>query len=158
MKKIQLTQKQVALVDDSDYDYLNQWNWFALKDKKSFYAARTIRIGKTFKKILMHRLIMSPPDNKQIDHINGNKLDNRRSNLRICSINENRYNQGPLKSNTSGYKGVSWHIHSKKWIARITVNGNRKFLGYFANKKDAGHAYNKAAIRYHKEFAFKRSK
>ncbi|WP_252233758.1 HNH endonuclease [Clostridium sp. ZS1] len=82
----------------------------------------------------MHRFIMNPPSNKLIDHINGNKLDNRKCNLRIVNKSQNAMNSKKPKNNTSGVKGVYWDKRSKKWEASIQVNMKKKSLGYFKNK------------------------
>lgn len=155
MKKIKLTKGKYALVDNVDFKYLSQFNWFALKDKNSYYAARSIRQGHKVFKELMHRVIMNTPKNLEVDHKNGNKLDNRRQNLRNCTKMQNIHNRDKSIRNTSGYKGVNWHKLSKKWICRITINGDRIYLGSFKNKKDAGTAYKIAAKKFHKEFSFK---
>lgn len=151
MKGIKLTKGKFTIVDSSDFKYLNTVKWFYLNPG---YAARTIRLkGNKFKKQLMHRLIMNAPNGLEVDHKNGNKLDNRRSNLRLCTKAENHRNRGLQKSNTSGYKGVCWSKRNKKWIARIAFNGKRYDLGYFSDIRKAAQAYNNAAKKYHKEFA-----
>ena len=99
----------------------------------------------------MHREIMNCPKGLEVDHINQNGVDNRRINLRIATATQNRQNTSKQKSNTSGYKGVM--KDKTKWRAMIRDNGRRIHLGMFDNKIDAAIAYNKAAIKYHKEFA-----
>lgn len=99
----------------------------------------------------MHRMLLDIPDGKQTDHINRNKLDNRKVNLRICTNSENGRNKGTRKGSLSGYKGVS--KHRDKWQARIRLNGEQTYLGIFENIIDAALAYNKAAIIVHGEFA-----
>lgn len=89
----------------------------------------------------------------EIDHVNGNGLDNRRVNLRFASRSENCSNCRPSRNNRSGYKGVHWHKGAKKWRSQIKTNGKRIHLGYFENKNDAARAYNEAAIRLHGSFA-----
>lgn len=102
----------------------------------------------------LHRLIMNAPDGMAVDHINGDITDNRKSNLRICVNSENLRNRGAQRNNKSGYKGVSWHKPTGKWVAMICINKKRKYLGVFINKKDAAIAYNEASIKYHGEFAY----
>lgn len=150
MKKIKLTKGQYALVDDDDFKYLNEVSWFYLEPG---YAARSIRQGTKIIKQLMHRVIMNTPKGLEVDHINENKLDNRRQNLRNCLVRENRRNRKSLRNNTSGYKGVCWYKKSKKWVAKISFNGKRYHLGYFDDIIKAAKAYNNAALKYHKEFA-----
>lgn len=101
----------------------------------------------------LHRLIMGAPDNMVVDHINGITTDNRKSNLRICTISENVKNQCMGKRNKSGYKGVYFHSGRNKWHTQIRANGKRIHIGYFDNKEEAAKAYNEAAIKYHGEFA-----
>lgn len=90
---------------------------------------------------------------KQIDHVNGNKADNRISNLRLASGSENLRNRGKPCNNTSGYKGVSWIAHYQKWQATIKFDGKNKYLGRFATREEAAEAYSKAALQHHGEFA-----
>jgi len=151
MKEIKLTQGKVALVDDEDYEELNQYKWYAQKGGNAFYAARTALPSRS--QIRMHRVIKKSPDDKEIDHRNHNGLDNRKENLRICTRSQNQYNQKLSKNSTSGHKGVSWKQQNKKWQAHITINGIRKYLGYYTAKEKARLAYNKAAKELFGEFA-----
>ena len=155
MKEIKLTQGQVALVDDQDFEFLNQWKWHLKKDGERKYAVRNLPLlnGKQ-KRLSMHRLIMCMPDDGVlIDHKNRNGLDNRKCNLRICSLNDNLKNKKIYSNNTSGYKGVGWHKRDKTWLARIKVNKKYIHLGCFKDPKDAAVAYNNAASKYFGEFA-----
>jgi hypothetical protein len=150
MKEIKLTQDKIALVDDDDFEYINQFKWYAGKYPNTFYAQRNL--GKV--KIRMHREIMKTQlENnigKIIDHIDGNGLNNQKNNLRICTRAENGRNRHTI-NNSSGYLGVS--KSGKKWKPTIKVNKKTIYLGYFKDKKDAAKAYNEAAIKYHGEFA-----
>jgi hypothetical protein len=101
----------------------------------------------------LHRVIMGDPDCKMIDHINVNPLDNRRENLRIATNQQNQYNTNKYKSNTSGFKGVSFKKQNQKFRAQIQINDKRKHLGYFATAAAAHECYKKAAVKYHGEFA-----
>jgi hypothetical protein len=154
MKKIKLTQNQYTLVDDADFDTLNQFKWYADKQGKNFYAKRNSKTinGKQMI-ILMHRFIMKTPKGMHTDHIDGNGLNNQRSNLRICTRSENLRNQGKQSDNSSGFKGVSFFKRNKKWVAQIMVNGKYIYLGYFTDKEKASNAYITACKKYHKEFA-----
>ena len=156
MKEILLTQGKVAIVDDEDFEFLNQWKWHVAGGSGSGtgYARRSIRLFNN--KIIsfnMHRVVMNPKNNEQIDHVNGNKFDNRKSNLRICTNTQNQHNVPLRKDNKSGFKGVNWDKKTRKWHTRIRVDGNRFSLGYFNNKEQAALAYNEAALQYHGEFA-----
>lgn len=153
MKTIELTRGKVAIVDDADFEYLNQWNWYASKAKKGFYAQHTQGIFPFKKRVYMHRLIMNAPDGFDVDHINGNELDNRRSNLRLCNRSENMGNIKKHSDNTSGYKGVYWRTDKNKWCAVIKINYKTKYLGYFVDVKEAARAYDIAAKNYFGKFA-----
>lgn len=101
----------------------------------------------------MHREIMQTPMELQTDHINGNKLDNRKENLRICTCSENQHNKKIYKNNLSGYKGVYFDKANNCWRALIRINGKKIYLGTFYASKDAAKAYDIAAKKYFGEFA-----
>lgn len=150
MRKIELTQGRYTLVNDEDYEYLNQWKWCV--NSCNMVLRGTSKNGKQ-KSILMHRVIMQPPSDLQIDHKNGNRLDNRRNNLRICTQSQNCMNRKATTKGISGYKGVTQYIDGERWIARIEVENKKIRLGLFNDIKKAALAYNKAAQKYHGEFA-----
>ena len=102
---------------------------------------------------LLHRLIMQPPANMLIDHINGNGLDNRKTNLRLANYSQNLANTGKHKNNKSSFKGVYWDKDKKKW--RVTLSKNKKtiHIGVYVDKLEAAKAYDMAALKYHGEFA-----
>jgi hypothetical protein len=140
-----------TMVDDTDFDWLNQWKWGVDAKSNTSYAKRA---GESQECIQMHRLILGLTDKKVVtDHINGNGLDNRRSNLRACSQAENLKNQKESKNNTSGYKGVYWNKVSNKWYATISVNSKDKYLGSFTCLIKAAKCFDEAAIKYRGEFA-----
>ena len=156
MIEIPLTQGQVALIDDEDYELVSQYKWHAHWNLhgKSYYAKTDIRkTDGTFGSLLMHRLIMNAQKGEQVDHINHDTLDNRKSELRFCSYAQNQYNQGRRSNNTSGCKGVSLHKPSGKWLARIRWDGERIHIGIFPTLEEAYDAYCKAAFELHGEFA-----
>ena len=156
---IALTHGKIAIVDESYHEVVSQRKWHTIGNQKrttpNIYAGRTeIRNGKQII-VFMHREILGIEyeDETQVDHINGDGLDNRRSNLRIATPCQNAWNQGRSSRNTSGYKGVSWNKKEGKWIARITVKGHRYFLGYFATAELAYAAYCEKSRELHGEFA-----
>ena len=156
MKEISLTQGKVALVDDADYEWLNQWKWYASSIQSSyscrFYAKRRVRKG-----VLeyMHRLILELQrnDNREVDHIDGNGLNNQRSNLRVCTHKQNRQSSRKRKIGASRYKGVCWNRRRHKWCSYIYVNEKLIHLGYFDSETDAALAYNHAALNHFGKFA-----
>lgn len=130
-----------VIVDDIDFCRFGQFRWCLCGPG---YAGRSMPKSKTM--VLMHRLVIGAGKGEIVDHINGNKLDNRRSNLRICNSQQNIVNSKIYKTNSSGYRGVSWDAGSRKWRAAICVNGKRKYLGVFSNKEDAARCYDMSAI------------
>jgi len=154
-KEIQLTQGKVAIVDDEDYEYLNQWKWQANQKKnKRFYAWRGKKIDGKYKMIYLHRFILKLTDKKIfVDHANMDTLDNRKINLRICNRSQNAANTDKYKFNSFGYKGISYDKRTNKFYAYITINKKTFYLGVFIDPKDAALAYNIAALKYHGEFA-----
>jgi hypothetical protein len=152
MKKIKLSNADdYTLVDDEDYPILSRYTW--RKDPKGY--AVTGFMGTT---IRLHRFILNPPKDVQIDHVNCEKLDNRKSNLRKATNTENQRNVKKKTSvngrkMSSKYKGVNLRKCTGKFIARISVNGERLFLGNFLTEEEAAHAYNEAAYIHFGEFA-----
>jgi len=155
-KEIILSRGKAAIVDASDFDWLNQWKWCALYHKSfdQWYAVRNIWISDELRTLLyMHRFILDAPKGMEVDHRNGNGLDNTRFNIRICTRAQNQQNRLVKNKNTSGYKGVSWHKVNKQWQTSISVNGNRIYLGSYEDKDAAAARYLEAAKFYHGEFA-----
>jgi len=153
MKYITLSQGKRAIVDDEDYEWLNQWKWYA----DNVRGGRTYAANKNRKKMYMHRLILGSAD-KHSDHINGDGLDNRRENLRLCDRSQNASNRRGSEGKSSKYKGVHWRPPCGReitgnWISQITKNKIRYYLGKFKTQKDAAIAYDKAARFIHGEFA-----
>lgn len=148
---VELTKGYFAIVDDEDFDYINQFSWHVVITKNNKYAAGNIK-GKT---VQMHRLILNASKNKFVDHKNMNGLDNRKNNLRLCNRSQNRMNTlKPCNSKSSKYKGIH-KCSSKKnpWRSQIRLNGKIYHLGCFKTKKEAALAYNKAAKKLFKEYA-----
>jgi AP2 domain-containing protein/HNH endonuclease len=151
-KQIALTQGKVALVDDDMFEYLNQWKWFISKEGYTYYAVRS---GKRpiRKQIRMHRVIINAPDGVEVDHRDGDGLNNQRYNLRIATRSQNQANQPLGRNSTSGYKGVSWHKGTGKWRATIFVSGRQIALGLYDQAEDAARAYDLAAIEHFGPYA-----
>ena len=150
MAIISITQGQTVIVDDEDFAFLNQFKW---QYNYKGYAESTFGKFPNRKKLKMHRIITDAPAHLQVDHINGNKLDNRRSNLRLCTNSENQRNTKKKITNTSGYKGVTWKKGNNKFAAQIQVDYKNRHIGYFTDPKDAARAYNQKALEYFGEFA-----
>lgn len=160
---IPLNRKQFTVVDLVDSD-LSQHKWRAAFNPSysgggKFLAVRSIWQDKTRKTVAIHRVILSRILGREltkdeiVDHINGDPLDNRRSNLRPATSSQNCINRARRKDNTSGYKGVSWYSPSKKWKAQICVNRETTFLGYFDTPEEAYAAYCEAAKEKHGKYA-----
>lgn len=155
MKEIRLTKGQVAIVDDEDFEWLNQWKWLAVKLRSTYYAMRVVYEKSQYKEtILMHRLILGLTGRKEIaDHKDHNGLNNQKSNLRIATHSENMANRCARKNSSSKFLGVSKNIKTNKWRAKIQTGGQCVHIGNFTDEKDAAIAYNKKAKEVHGDFA-----
>ncbi len=151
---IPLTRGLFAIVDRSDYKWLSLYFWQAIHSKGKDYASRAARSWEDYPvgaRISMAREILEVINpNLTIDHINGDSLDNRRRNLRICTQADNVKNSN-RRIGLSGFRGVSWK--GTCWYSQIGVDGRRKFLGYFHCPVLAAKAYDEAARKFHGEFA-----
>lgn len=149
-KKIKLTQGKIALVDDEDYERINQYKWRARQhnNTNSFYAERNIVI-----QMASEVLNISSPN--IADHINHNTLDNRKGELRIVTPQQNTYNRRPHKNSSSKYKGVAWYKKGKKWQSQIMwPKGKPIFLGYYKNEIEAAKRYDKEAKKLFGTYAY----
>lgn len=156
MKEIKLNGGYSTFVDDEDYEWLSQYDWFTTESNKRLYTKRVDRIGRK-KFILMHREILGIVDkpDKITDHRDGNSLNNCRDNLRIATQAQNNQNRNG-KSNApkySKYKGVCFNKYRDMWMAALSFNGTHLNLGYFGDEISAAFAYNQAARKHHREFA-----
>ena len=160
IRLIALTQGLNAIVDAVDYVWLNAFNWCVKWNVsgKSFYAFRTIHTNGRKRNVYMHQVLI--PNAEEIDHINHDTLDNRRTNLRPCSKSQNQGNRKPRPS-LLGIKGVTLDKREKKshlkWRAQMMINGKNTSLGYYATAEEAATAYRKAAEEYFGDFAFHKS-
>lgn len=160
---IELTQGKFATVDSCDYDFLIQWKWHAVEVKNkhlpSTWYARRMTSGfrqQNRKNIMMHNEIGQRAylSVSTYDHSDHNGLNNIRSNLRPCTSSQNNCNQRKRHGTTSKYKGLTWIPKRRKWKVMITVNGEHKFVGEFADEIEAAKAYDEAARKYHGAFGW----
>lgn len=156
MKTISLTQGKMAQVDDEDYGWLSQWKWTW---NGNGYARRSVKIGGKPCKVYMHRMVASiafglpdRPELWQVDHIDGDKDNNRRSNLRISNQSQNVANS-VARFGTSKYKGVTWDRRRHKWIAQIMKDYKHVYIGRFEIEREAAVAYNTEALKLFEDFA-----
>ena len=149
MKQIPLTQGKFAIIDDKDFEYLNQWKW----TYDGRYAIRSVAftVGKR-SKIYMHRIILNTPVGMDTDHIDMNRLNNQRLNLRICTRTQNMMNRGKQKNNTTEFKGVRL-LRGHTPQAQILINGKNTHIGTFPDKISSAKAYDKVAREYYGEYA-----
>jgi len=133
MKRIKLTQGKHALVDDEDYEELSKYKWHAVNTGNHLYARNS-------NGVYMHREVMNTPKGKYTDHINHDGLDNRKSNLRVCTNQQNCWNKSLQSNNTTGHQGVYFDgrpKRQKRWYVRFKLNGKKLSLGYFKNIEEA---------------------
>lgn len=153
MKKIWLNDEEYTLVDDEDYDFLVQWKWCYHPNGYAIRIERAkINNKVSCKTVRMHRVVNNTPKEYLTDHINGNRLDNRKDNLRNCTHSENNMNR-KSKHGASKYKGVSKDNGYKNWRAQIQKDGKVRHLGTFKCEKEAARTYNKAAKELFGEYA-----
>jgi hypothetical protein len=149
-KHIPLTRGLSALVSDADYDWLSRWKWLVVGPG---YAGRFEGSSATRHLVYMHRAVVGAQPGQRVDHINQDRLDNRRENLRLVTNAQNQQNKKRPSHNQSGYKGVCWHKGVGKWHARIVVNGQRVHLGYYRDLETAALLYDAAARYFFGEYA-----
>lgn len=143
----------MAIVDDIDYDDLIKYRWYGHKSQRgNVYAINRNSIDGRKTTLRMHRVILKLPpavfdrEKREVDHIDGNTLNNKKENLRIVTHQQNCWNSKKIKDSISPYKGVCFDCRRSLWYSRIRFNGKNKFLGYFKTEKEAAHAYDKYAI------------
>jgi hypothetical protein len=157
MQKIELTKGLEAIVDDDDYADVSRFSWHAARgsNSRTWYARSRLDMGGYAKPTLLHRYLLKPADNEQIDHVDGNGLNCRRNNLRIADyVGNGRNFKQPQTINGSGYRGVHYKYTTGRWQALIRIApGRRLFLGSFDTPEEAARAYDAAAREHHGEFA-----
>lgn len=149
--KFSLAKGLTAIIDKEDYELVSPYRW----NFNNGAVTTNIVSGNGKRTTLkMHRLILGLPPNRPIvDHINGNQLDNRKSNLRVCDHSSNLMNRGKNRNNKSGYKGVFWSKAAKKWAAQVSVKGKKYHLGLYDSPTEAHKAYIEKSKEVHKEFS-----
>jgi len=147
MKEIILTQGKVSLVDDEDFDKVNQFKWYAIQMGNTHYASRNLD-GKIQ---MLHRFLY--PRIRLVDHKDGNGLNNQKDNLRPANRSQNGANSVKHFDGSSKFKGVCWDKRCRLWQVEIMVSSNKLFLGRYESEEDAAHVYDYAAKIYFGEFA-----
>lgn len=153
--EIPLTQGRVAQIDEADWPVVASYTWHAKRERGKWYAATSVRDPETGKLIgiRMHRLIMNAGPDDMVDHREIDRtLDNRRSNLRLCSNAENQQNSRSRRG-TSRFKGVSWYARHGRWLVQFRWQGRSHFVGYFDDEEAAARAYDAAILPLAGEFA-----
>ena len=149
---VPLTKGYVAVIDAADVGLVEGFNWCALLTRGKVYAARADCSGPKQRTVRLHRVIMSAPPGLEVDHIDGDSLNNRRANLRIVTHAENSRNQRISPKSKSGVKGVCHNKATGKWQAQIKLHGKKYHLGHFTDIKEAQAAYAFASKKLHGEF------
>lgn len=148
MKTIRLTQGRIAKVSDEDYDVLSFYKWY-------YHQTGYAMTGQASNpnKLRMHHAVLPKLPHHQVDHINGDRLDNRRENLRYVFSKYNTWNKGMTSTNTSGYRGVNMDKSSGKWKVRVKANGKEYYGGLFLDIHEAARKWNELALKVHGEYA-----
>lgn len=149
-RQIALTNGGYTLVDAADYEWLSRYTWY--RSGKGYALQSSKRPGKN-SGVAMQRVILQPEKGMFADHINGDRLDNRRCNLRVVTKLQNAQNRGNNWNSLSKYKGVAWKVENNKWQARIRINLKQYHIGLYDTEEEAAAAYNQAAILHHGQYA-----
>lgn len=150
---VPLTKGYEAIIDAADVPLVEGRNWTAVEKTGAVYAYWQDCSGPKRRTVYLHRVIMGEPAGLEVDHIDGDGLNNLRCNLRVATKSQNMHNAKRPSHNTSGVKGVSWCKRRGNWVARVTLHGKLVWSRHFAQKEDAASAYAEALQRHHGEFA-----
>lgn len=154
-RRIELTRGKYAILDPEDFESLNQYRWHCTNfgyarrtgSKRSEKGRKRVAIG-------MHNVVFPVPEGMTVDHINRNRLDNRKANLRAATREENTWNRKFVKKGSkTRYTGIHWNKKVKKWNVRLRVEGRRKSFGYYADEVEAAKVYDRVARKYRREYA-----
>lgn len=155
--KIKLTQGTFAIIDECMYEKVSKYKWFVNYQHRGgyLYACTKIKVNGIWKSLLLSRFLVGLDfgDKRKCDHKNGNTLDNRMVNLRICTNAQNIQNSKMISTNKSGFKGVSFYKGAKKWVSAMRVNNKNKYIGCFNSKEEAALAYKEASKKLHGQFS-----
>tara|TARA_R110002153_G_C13243703_1_gene490982 strand:- start:506 stop:1015 length:510 start_codon:yes stop_codon:yes gene_type:complete len=149
---VTLTQGYEAIIDAADVPLFEPWSWFAVPTGGTVYAVRSDYSGTNMRTVYAHRTILGEPYGLDVDHKDGDGLNNRRENLRPATKSQNMRNRRINLNSTSGFKGVYFHRQAGKWAAQIKIRGKAKYLGLFASPEKAHSAYCTASRELHGEF------
>jgi HNH endonuclease len=160
---VPLTRGLYAIIDSDDARLVEGFNWYAMRHRNKYYAARGVRAGGSYVNVFLHTAINPVSNGYEVDHVDGNTLNDRRCNLRTASSAQNQWNRPKLKKTKFGFapksplKGAFFQKPSGNrkpcWKSRISVNGKAVYLGCFATDVEAAEAYAKASRKLHGEFA-----
>ncbi len=150
---IELSRGYHTLIDNEDYEEISKYSWHVCPANGKIYVSRSDYSTGKHRTQKLHRQLLRCPKDLVVDHINGDPLDNRRCNIRVCTRRQNARNLLPKLGNTSKYKGVHWYKIDKIWRAQIKLDTGNKYLGKFKEELEAAKAYNEAAVLHYGEFA-----
>ena len=151
---VPLTRGYEAVIDAEDVPIIQFFSWSAKPKPSKVYAVTGLKSESGNTTVLMHRMIMRYPSGLQVDHIDGDGLNNRKSNLRVATHTQNMWNRGPQRNSVTGFRGVCWSHREGKWRARISVNNCKIDIGFFDTPEAAHAAYVRASEKLHGEFAY----
>lgn len=152
MRLIPLPHGRAAIVDDDDYEAVAGWHW-SWSPSKGYACRSVLKKNGGSTTLYLHRILVAAPPGAMVDHINRDRLDCRRSNLRFVTWAQNSMNSSLRRDNHAGFKGVIFRRDSGKWRARIYLGGRHRHLGTYATAAEAAAAYDGAARRYFGEYA-----